>query len=97
MIPVEIVMPHFKLGWRHYNHIKLCETVHIYNTKAIHFYPPQIGFYTYIIQISHKMMCREVEDLRHGFGGFLLNEPNKPWVLSRLRLMINFGFGFALA
>ena len=39
--------------------------------------------------MSDNMRCREVEDLRHNFGGFLLNGLNTPWVLGRLRLMLN--------
>ena len=38
------------------------------------------------------MMCREVDDLRHDLAVFLLNGLNTPWVLSRLRLMLNLVF-----
>ena len=70
MISVKIIIPHCQLGWCGYDHVKLCETIHIYNTEASQVYPSQTGFHTYIIQMSHKMICHEVEDLRHGFGGF---------------------------
>ena len=62
--------------------------------KLVSFTHPKSVFNTYIIQMSHKMMCREVEDLRHDLGIFLLNELNTPWVLSRLRLKLNFWFWF---
>ena len=51
----------------------------------------------YITQMSHKMMCRDAEDLRHSFGNFVLNGLNTPWVLSRHRIILIFCFGFFLA
>ena len=94
MIPVKIIIPHHELRWCLYDHAKLREMVHIYKTKTSYFTHLQIGFHTHIIHMSHKMMCREVEDLTHGFGNFRLNGVNTPWVLSRLTLMLNFWFWF---
>ena len=55
-----------------------------------------LGFHTHIIQMSNNIVCRQVGDLGHDFGGFT-NGLNSPWVLSRLRLMLRFSFGFALS